>query len=98
MIDAPIRCYLYNYIIMLIIILLYPCLHYYFQQYRHSSGLVLCLLAIPIIERGYIDAIPLENFYPYGTDSGDQSLGKIDDGFGPTYGAPIMVCYYNILL
>ena len=31
-----------------------------------------------------VTAIPLEEFYQYGSEAGDETVGRIDDGYGST--------------
>ena len=45
-----------------------------------SGGQLLCLIATSLLLAADVAAIPLEQFYPFGVDSGDSFLPKNDDG------------------
>ena len=44
-----------------------------------------------------LTAIPLGDFYPYGSKVGDGLLGRIDNGFGPTVNDTLNVCVISII-
>ena len=58
-----------------------------------STPLLLFMLAVTYMLPTFnVAAIPLENFYPYGSKVGDNFLGRIDEGFGATDNDTIKVC------